>query len=92
MAKSATKLGIVDLSSDLPPVEIFSVEECFYIRPACGSSRPELRCTPSRGIYWPRVILHQVSLTFGQPLGQADFQSDDPPLQTSSGQEQYYIR
>ena len=30
---------------------------------------------PGRGILWPKAILHQVSLTFGQPLGQADLQT-----------------
>ena len=34
---------------------------------------------PSRGIWWPVVVLHQVSLTFGKPLGQADLWSDVPP-------------
>ena len=34
---------------------------------------------PGRGIKWPRVVLHQVSLTFDQPLGQADLLSDVPP-------------
>ena len=34
---------------------------------------------PSRGIWWPRAVLHQVSLTFGKALGQGDIQSDVPP-------------
>ena len=34
---------------------------------------------PGRGISWPRVVLHQGSLTFGQPLGQTDLWSDVPP-------------
>ena len=51
--KSGTNLGLVDLSSDVPP---------------------------GRGIYWPKAVLHQVSLTFGQPLGQTDLQSDVPPM------------
>ena len=46
---------------------------------------------PTRGIWWPRVILCQVSLTFGQPLGQTDLWSDVPPLEASSGQDWYYI-
>ena len=33
---------------------------------------------PGRGIYWQRVVLLQVSLTFGQPLDQADLWSDVP--------------
>ena len=45
-----------------------------------------------RGIWWPRVVLHQVSLTFGQPLGQADLWSDVPPVEASSGLEWYYLR
>ena len=46
-----------------------------------------------RGIWWPRTVLCQVSLIFGQPLGQADLWSDEPPMiQASSGQEWYYIR
>ena len=39
----------------------------------------QVRCTPSRGIWWPRAVLHQVIFTFGDPLGQADIQSDVPP-------------
>ena len=62
MAKSGTKLGPVDLSSNVPP---------------------------GRGIWWPRLVLCQVSLTFGQPLGQADLLSDVPPVEVSTGQEQY---
>ena len=30
---------------------------------------------------WPRAVLSQFSLTFGQPLGQADLQSDIPHWQ-----------
>ena len=32
------------------------------------------------------------SLTFGEPLGQADIQSDVPLVEASSGLEQYYIQ
>ena len=43
-----------------------------------------------RGIWWPRVVLHQVSLTFGHPLGQANLWSDVHSLvEASSGQEWY---
>ena len=38
------------------------------------------------------MVLHQVSLIFGQPLDQAGLQSDVPPVQASGGQDQYYIR
>ena len=44
MAKSGIRLGLVDLSSDVPTIV---------------------------GITWPGLVLHQVSLTFGQSLGQA---------------------
>ena len=64
MVKSCTKLGPVDLSSDVPP---------------------------SRGIYWPSMVLLQVSFTFGQPLGQADLWSDVPPVEASSTQELYLV-
>ena len=40
---------------------------------------------------WPRKV-HQVTLTFGEPLGQADIQSDIPSIEASGGQEQYYVR
>ena len=62
VATTGTKLGLVDLSSDVPP---------------------------GRGIWWPGAVLHQVSLTFDQPLAQADILSDVPPLEASGGQEQY---
>ena len=42
---------------------------------------------PSRGIWWPRVVLHWVSLTFGHPFGQMY-----PLVVASSGQEWYYVR
>ena len=35
--------------------------------------------SPGRGIEWPRVVLCEVRLTFGQPLGQADLSSDVLP-------------
>ena len=46
---SGTKLGPVDLRSDVPPI---------------------------RGIQCLRTFLHLVSLTFAQPLDQADLWSD----------------
>ena len=45
-------VGLVDLSSDIPP---------------------------RRGIWWSRVVVCHVSLTFGQFGGQADLQSGVPP-------------
>ena len=44
-----------------------------------GSDWLSFRHTPSRNIQWPRMVLPQVILMFGYPLGQADFQSDIPP-------------
>ena len=35
----------------------------------------------------PPVEASQVSLTFGQPLGQADLQSDVPPLEAPGSQD-----
>ena len=46
-----------------------------------------IRWTLSRGIYWPRAVLHQVSLTFGKPLGQTDLQPDGPLVETPCDQE-----
>ena len=34
--------------------------------------------SPSRDIYWPRLVLYQVSLTFGEPVCNADLWSNDP--------------
>ena len=45
--------------------------------------------TPSTDIWWPRAVLHQVTLTFGEPLDQADIQSDIPPVDAFGDQEQY---
>ena len=42
MAKSGIHLGLVDLSSDVPLLEAFCVQEWYSV----GSSLPELRCTP----------------------------------------------
>ena len=38
-----------------------------------------VRCSPSRGIWWPRMVLYQVILTFGHLMGQADIKSDVSP-------------
>ena len=35
------------------------------------------------------VEASQVSLTFDQPLGMVDLQSDVPPVEASGGQDQY---
>ena len=54
------------LKSDGPLVEASSGQKWYSVR----SGRPELRLPPGRGIWWPRVVLLQVSLwvrlTFGQ--------------------------
>ena len=42
--------------------------------------------SPSRGIYWPRAVLQQVTLTFDQSLGQTDLWSDVLPVEASSSQ------
>ena len=59
------------------PIETSSEQEWYYIRSA-----------------WHLVSLElsQVTLTFGQPLGQADLHSNIPPVEASSEQEWYYIR
>ena len=44
---------------------------------------------PGRDIWWPRMVLHQVILTFGDPLGQADYESDIPPVGASVAHEWY---
>ena len=59
---------------------------------AFGSGYPKLRCTPSTGIWWPGAVLCQVTLTFGEPLGQAALQSDLPPVEASGGQAWYEDR
>ena len=61
MAKTGTtKLGLVDLSSDVPPVEA----DWYKVR----SGWPELRCTPGRGICWPRVVLTWIPFTWAHVL------------------------
>ena len=68
-----------------PPVEASGGQEQYYIRSDWHFEEMQLkklrsqlsvRFTPSRGICWPRAVLHQVILTFGYPFGQADIQSD----------------
>ena len=46
----------------------------------------------SRVIWWPRIVQCQVILIFGHPLDQADIWSDVLPVDTSGGQEWYYVR
>ena len=57
-----------------PLVEASSGQEWYEVGPVDLSSN----VPPSRGISWPRAVLHQVSLTSGQPWIQADLQSDVP--------------
>ena len=74
-AFSGTKFGPVELSSHVPPVEA-SVANSGTRLGLVDQLSPVL---PSRSIYLPQVVLHQVSLTFGHPLGQVDHQSDVSP-------------
>ena len=47
---------------------------------------------PGRGIWWPRVVLHQVSLTFTvRHKVSLTLESDVPPVEASSGQDWYYV-
>ena len=96
--------------SDVPPVEESSGQQPYYIRSGltftveCKVSltfavRHPGQMFPTRGIWWPRTVLHQVSLTFTVRYNftlmctvrytQVRF---TPLLQASGGQEQYYIR
>ena len=53
-----------------------------------GSGWPLVRCTPSRDILWPSVIILWVRLTFGQTLGQVDLWSEVPtPHDEALGQD-----
>ena len=69
-------------SQRYPPVEASSGQEQYYIRSSwhleeCNWEGTLQSDVPlDRGIWWPRAVLHQVILTFGYPLGQADIQSD----------------
>ena len=69
MAKSDTKLGPVDLSSDVPPGRGIKWQRVVLSWVSVDLSSDVLT---GRGIKWPGAVLWQVSLTFGQPLGQAD--------------------
>ena len=104
MTKIGPSLGLVDLISDVPQIETCSSTN---LGPVDLSSD----VPPIRGFKWSRVVLHQVHLTFAQPLGQAGcwsfvpwfrflviqswvlltFSQMYPPVEASSGQEQYYI-
>ena len=65
-------IGHIDLWSDVPPIESSSDQEWYYITSACHlvSLWVRLTCSqmypPGKGIWWPRAVLHQVNLTFGQ--------------------------
>ena len=70
------------------PVQ-FSIEEVDY------SQTYLLRCTPSRGIWQPRGVLHKVIMTFWLWVilqVRLTFSQTNPPVEVSSGDEQYYIR
>ena len=72
MAKIGTTFGLLDLISDVPLVEASSSTN---LGPVDLSSD----VPPIRGFKWSRVVLHQVHLTFAQPLGQAVCWSFVPP-------------
>ena len=76
MMKSSTTSGQLDIYR-------YKVSLTFTV------THTQIRCTPSRGIWWPRAVLCHVILTFGYPLGQADIQLDVPPIEASGGQEWY---
>ena len=90
-----------------PLVEASSGQEQYYIRSAWHLQSyirlawhfeemqlRRCRYTPSRGIWWPRAVLCKVILTCKSQTWNefkiAD--ADVPPVEASSGQEQYYIR
>ena len=56
--------------SDIPPVEAAGGQDQYYVRSTwhCAECNWEGRwqsnTPPSRGIWWSRVVLHQVNLTF----------------------------
>ena len=71
-------LGQADLWADVPPIEA-----------SCGIKLGPVDLSfdvsPSGGIKWPGVVLHQVHLSFGNPLGQADIWACEPPVEVSRG-------
>ena len=95
-----------------PWVEASGGPEQYYIRPA-WHLQSDVRSAwhlqsdilrsdvppSSKGIWWPRVVLHQVSLTFTVRCKsvwhlQSDIPSSDVPslVEASAGQEWYYIQ
>ena len=85
---------------DIPlPVEASGGQEEYYIRLFCRSDWGSVRCTPSRGIWQPKAVLHQVSLTFtvkhqvSLTFTVRHTQNQMyHPVEASGGQEWYYIR
>ena len=84
-----------------PLLQASGGQEQYYIRSAWHLQSDILRSDvpPTRGIWWPRAVLHQVSLTFtvgcNVSLTFAVRHTQvrcNPPVQASSGQEQYYVR
>ena len=51
-----------------------------------------LRCTPSRGIWWPRVVLHKVNFTFWRMQLREQWTDVTPHYRHLVAKEQYYIR
>ena len=81
------------LSQTYPPLEVSGGQEQYYVRSSWHWDMLQVRLTfshtPSRGILWPRAVLCKVIMTLGYALGQADLQSDVPPVEASGGQEQF---
>ena len=71
-----------------PPVDEALGQVDIFVR-SLGQANLWSDIPPSRSIWWPRVVLCQVSLTFGQPLGQVDLWSNVPLVEASNGQEWY---
>ena len=63
------------------PSWFFKCHLLMPLTPLCPSMAPLMphpTLTPRTGIWWSRVVLLQISMTFGQPVGQADVWSDVP--------------
>ena len=85
-----------------PPLQASGGQEWYYVRSAwhLQSDIPRSDVTsPGRGIWWPRAVLHQVSLTFTVrcqvrltlPVRHIQVRCK-PPVEASGGQEWYYVR
>ena len=78
----------LEVSSDRVVVYHVSLTLCQLL----GQDDLQSDVPPGRGIWWPRLVLHHVSLTFVSLWVRLTFSQMYPQVEASGGQDRYYVR